>query len=87
MKRELTTCLMLACNEKEMLAPSYFRKSSCGKPRQNAAMANRLNLFRGAASLLANAFGVGFIDWLGGQSGRGFGDDNDARRNKDIFEL
>jgi hypothetical protein len=24
---------------------------------------------------------------LGGQSGRGFGDDNDARRNKDIFEL
>ena len=23
----------------------------------------------------------------GGQSGRGFGDDNDARRNKDIFEL
>ena len=23
----------------------------------------------------------------GDQSGRGFGDDNDARRNKDIFEL
>ncbi|PYJ45880.1 MAG: hypothetical protein DME80_01020 [Verrucomicrobia bacterium] len=56
---------MLACNEKEMLAPSYFRKSSCGKQRQKAAMAYTLNLFRGAASLLANAFGVGFIDWLG----------------------
>ncbi len=28
-------------------------------------MANTLNLFRGEASLLANAFGVGFIDWLG----------------------
>jgi hypothetical protein len=23
----------------------------------------------------------------GGQSGRGFGDDNDTRRNEDIFEL
>ena len=56
---------MLVCNEKEMLAPSYFRNSSCGKLRQNAAMANRPNLFRGAASLLANAFGVGFIVWLG----------------------
>ena len=28
-------------------------------------MANILNAFRCAACLLANAFGVGFIDWLG----------------------
>ena len=27
-------------------------------------MANTLNLVRDGASLLANAFGVGFIDWL-----------------------
>ena len=27
-------------------------------------MANTLNLFRNRASLLAKAFGVGFIDWL-----------------------
>jgi hypothetical protein len=27
-------------------------------------MANTLNLYRNGASLLANAFGVGFIDWL-----------------------
>ena len=27
---------------------------------------NRQNLFRNGASLLANIFGVGFIDWLGG---------------------
>ena len=50
-------------------------------------MANTLSLHPNGASLLAKAFGVGFIDWLGGQSRRGFGDDNDARRNKDIFEL
>ena len=34
------------------------------KPRQ-AAGANRLNSFRNGVSLLANAFGVGFIDGLG----------------------
>jgi len=28
-------------------------------------VANTLNLFRNGASLLANSFGVGFIDWLG----------------------
>ena len=28
-------------------------------------MANTLNLFRGGVGLLAKAFGVGFIDWLG----------------------
>ena len=28
------------------------------------AVANKLNLFRNGASLLAKAFGVGFIDWL-----------------------
>ena len=28
-------------------------------------VANTLNAFRNGASLLANAFGVGFIDWLG----------------------
>jgi hypothetical protein len=32
-------------------------------------VANTLDTFRNGASLLANAFGVGFIDWLGG--GRG----------------
>ena len=32
-------------------------------------MANTLNLSRNGAGLLAKAFGVGFIDWLGG--GRG----------------
>ncbi len=37
--------------------------------------------------LLPQEFLHSFIDCLGGQSGRGFGDDNDARRNKDIFEL
>jgi hypothetical protein len=34
------------------------------KPRQGV-VANTLNVFRNGASLLANAFGVGFIDWLG----------------------
>jgi hypothetical protein len=29
------------------------------------AVANTLNLQRNGASLLANSFGVGFIDWLG----------------------
>src|SRR5882724_7231983 len=33
-------------------------------PRQGI-VANTLNLFRHGASLLAKAFGVGFIDWLG----------------------
>jgi hypothetical protein len=28
-------------------------------------VANTLNVFRNGASLLVNAFGVGFIDWLG----------------------
>ncbi len=28
-------------------------------------MANALNSLRNGASLLANTFGVGFIDWLG----------------------
>jgi hypothetical protein len=28
-------------------------------------VANTLNLFRNGASLLANSFGVAFIDWLG----------------------
>jgi hypothetical protein len=28
-------------------------------------VANTLNLYRNGASLLANSFGVGFIDWLG----------------------
>src|SRR5437660_6480929 len=28
-------------------------------------VANTLNLFRNGARLLANSFGVGFIDWLG----------------------
>ena len=28
-------------------------------------VANTLNLLRNGASLLANLFGVGFIDWLG----------------------
>jgi len=30
-------------------------------------VANTLNSFRGGASLLANSFGVGFIDWLDNQ--------------------
>ena len=34
------------------------------KPRQGV-VANRLSSFRNGASLLANPFGVGFIDWLG----------------------
>ena len=28
-------------------------------------VANTLNVFRNGASLLANAFGVGFVGWLG----------------------
>ena len=34
-------------------------------------VANKLNLFRNGASLLAKAFGVGFIVWLGENSARG----------------
>ena len=32
-----------------------------------SVVANTLNAFRGGASLLANAFGVGFIGWLDGE--------------------
>jgi hypothetical protein len=42
---------------------SPMRLMKKDKPRQGA-VANTLNVFRNAASLLANAFGVGFIDWL-----------------------
>jgi ABC-type uncharacterized transport system permease subunit len=31
---------------------------------------NTLNLLRNGASLLAKAFGVGFIDWLDGRRGK-----------------
>ena len=38
--------------------------SQRNKPRQGA-VANTLNVLRNGASLLAKAFGVVFIDWLG----------------------
>jgi hypothetical protein len=34
-------------------------------------VANTLKLHRNGASLLANCFGVGFIDWLDGHLGAG----------------
>ena len=40
------------------------REAGCLDEIQGVA-ANTLNLFRNRASLLAKAFGVGFIDWLG----------------------
>jgi hypothetical protein len=42
---------------------SVFEGRKHHKPWQDV-VANKLDLFRNGASLLANAFGVGFVDWL-----------------------
>jgi hypothetical protein len=49
--RQRDACMQLYC------------ESSCGKRRQGV-VASTLNLFRNGACLLANSFGVGFIDRL-----------------------
>ena len=47
------------------LRTSFNRTREAGnRDEVEGVVANTLNLFRNGASLLANAFGVGFIDWL-----------------------
>ena len=53
-------------------ASEYGQRTSFNRTREaghldeiQGIMANTLDLFRNGASLLANTFGVGFIDWLG----------------------